>query len=74
MAQSNKSWALHPHYIQTIFNSFHNLWDWGQIGTKLRTKHVIYRKLEKFIWKKDVYVNRLESVSSLAYKCIFYRP
>ena len=38
-------------------------WDWGQIGTKLGTEHAIYQKLANFMWKKDIYVNRLESVT-----------
>ena len=59
---------------QVIYSNHRNLWDWGQIGTKLGAKHVIYWKLENFIRKKDVHVNRLESVSSLAGKCLFYSP
>ena len=26
-----------------------NQWDWGQIGTKFGTKHVIYQKLAYFM-------------------------
>ena len=37
-------------------------WDQGQIGIKSETKHVIYLKLASFTYKKDIYVNRLESV------------
>ena len=37
-------------------------WDQGQIGFKLGTNHVIYQKLASFTQKKDIYVNRLESV------------
>ena len=48
-------------------------WDWGQIGMKLGTKHVIYQKLVKCMQKMDIYVNRLESVT-LACKNVFYRP
>lgn len=36
-------------------------WDWGQIGIKLETKHVIYQKLENFINKNCVYFDRLEN-------------
>ena len=48
-------------------------WDWGQTGIKLETKHVMYQKLVNDMDKKDIYVNRLETVP-LASKCIFYRP
>ena len=37
-------------------------WDQGHIGIKFETKHVIYLKLASFTYKKDIYVNRLESV------------
>ena len=37
-------------------------WDQSQIGIKSETKHVIYLKLASFTYKKDIYVNRLESV------------
>ena len=36
--------------------------DQGQIGIKLRKKHVVYLKLSTFTLNKDVYVNRLETV------------
>ena len=50
-----------------------SLWDRGQIDIKLGTKHVIDLKLANFTYKKDIYVNRIGSVS-LACKCVFYRP
>ena len=34
----------------------------GPNGIKLGTKHVVYLKLGSFTSKKDVYVNRIESV------------
>ena len=37
-------------------------WDWSQIGIKLETRYVIYHKLENVLQKKDIYVNRRESV------------
>ena len=37
-------------------------WDQSQIGIKLGAKHVTYLKLASFIYKKDVYINRLDSV------------
>ena len=36
-------------------------WDRDQIGVKLGTEHV-YQKLANFLYKKDIHVNRLESV------------
>ena len=36
-------------------------WDRDQIGVKLGTEHV-YEKLANFLYKKDIHVNRLESV------------
>ena len=42
---------------------------------KLGTKHVTYQMLVNFTYKKDITVNKLEcEVSSLACKCVFYRP
>ena len=35
-----------------VYIYYHNSswdWDWGQIGIKLRTKHVIYQKLANFV-------------------------
>ena len=36
--------------------------DRGHVGTKLEAKHIIYQKLANFMYKKDVYVDRLENV------------
>ena len=38
------------------------LWDWSQIGIKLRSKYVIYQGLVTFLYEKNSCVNRLESV------------
>ena len=37
-------------------------WDWEQIRIKLGTEHIIYEKLENFMFKKDIHASRLESV------------
>ena len=37
-------------------------WDRDQTIVKLRAKHVIYQKFADFIYKKDIYVNRVESI------------
>ena len=36
--------------------------DRGQIGINLGKKHVIYQKSAYFLYKKDFYINRPESV------------
>ena len=33
-----------------------------QIGIKLGTEQIIYQKLANFMYKKDIHVNRIESV------------
>ena len=47
-------------YVSPYF--LYSPWDWAQIGIKLETRHVIYQKLENVLQKKDIYVNRRESV------------
>ena len=46
--------------------------DRTQIDIELGIKYVIYQKLASFMLKTDICVNWLE-MSSLAYKCVFYR-
>ena len=48
----------------------YNPWDWYQIGIKLGTEHIIYKKLANFIYKEHIHVNRLESVISGMTMCI----
>ena len=55
---------------QLQFSTIYNPWDRGQIRTKLRTKLVIHQKLANFIYKKDLYVNRCESVIFGMWMCI----
>ena len=43
------------------FNNQYSQWDWDQTGIKLGTKHIIYKKLANFMYKKDIHVNRGES-------------
>ena len=50
--------------------SFYSPWTRGQIGTKLGTKYVMYQQLANFVLKKDIYVNRLESVNFGIQMCI----
>ena len=44
------------------FSNKYSPWDWDQIGIKLGTKHIIYKKLANFMYKKDIHVNRGKSV------------
>ena len=53
-------------YIYLIFNLInvnikYSPWDRDQIGIKLGTDYIIYQKLENFMYKKDIHVNRIES-------------
>ena len=41
---------------------FNSTCDQSQIGIKLGAKHVMHQKLATFLRKKDIFVNRLESV------------
>ena len=50
--------------------SFYSPWTPGQIATKLGTKYVMYQQLANFVLKKDIYVNRLESVNFGIQMCI----
>ena len=43
-------------------NDKYSPWDQDQIVIKLGTQHIIHQKLANFIYKKDIHVNRLESV------------
>ena len=43
-------------------NNNYSPWDQDQIGSKLRTDYIVHQKLENLIYKKDIHVNRLESV------------
>ena len=43
-------------------NDKYSPWDRDQIGIKLETEYIIYEKLANFMYKKDIHVNRLESV------------
>ena len=43
-------------------NGKYSPWDRNQIGIKLGTEHIIYEKLANFTYKKDIHVNRPESV------------
>ena len=43
-------------------NDKYSPWDRDQIGIKLETEYIIYEKLANFMYKKDINVNRLESV------------
>ena len=42
-------------------NNNYNPWDRDQIGIKLGKCYIMYQKLAHFLYKKDIYVNRLES-------------
>ena len=46
----------------TSFNSNISAWDQGYIDIKLAAKQVIYQKLVHFLYKKNIYANRPESV------------
>ena len=46
--------------------------DWGQIGIRWGTKHVIHQKLANFRNKKDMLT--ILEVSSSPCNCLFYRP
>ena len=53
-------------YIYLIFNLLkvnikYSPWDRDQIGIKFGTDYIIYQKLENFMDKKDIHVNRIES-------------
>ena len=52
-------WTNHD---DVTINGNDSPWDWGQIDIELGTKHVIYQKLEIFLLKNNIYVDRLESV------------
>ena len=43
-------------------NNKYSPWDRDQIDIKLGTEQIIYEKLANFMFKKDIHVNRLESV------------
>ena len=42
-------------------NDKYSSWDWDQIGIKLGTDYIIYKKFANFMFKNDIHVNRLES-------------
>ena len=52
-------WTNHD---DVTINGNDSPWDWGQIDIEVGTKHVIYQKLEIFLLKNNIYVDRLESV------------
>ena len=49
-------------------NDKYSPWDWDQICIK---DYIIYKKLANFMYKKDIHVNRLESVTFAMQMSIF---
>ena len=47
-------------------------WDWGHVGIKSGTKHVINLNLEDFIQKNDIYANRFEDVFFGMKMCVLW--
>ena len=48
--------------VMELWFNFNSPWDWDHIGIELGAKHIIHKKLANFMQKKDIYINRLESV------------
>ena len=46
--------------VMTNYVFHYSPWDWGNVGIKSGTKHVINLKLADFIQENDIYANRFE--------------